>query len=85
MNEYPGTPRAGFAPTSFASEKIAKNTPFHKTIIKAYINTIEYEKIEDKDEIVEKGREVHILSAPFLEVDGEYLKFVDAMKWASKQ
>ena len=29
------------------SEKIAKNTPFHKTIIKAYINTIEYEKIED--------------------------------------
>lgn len=46
---------------------------------------VEYEKIEDKDEIVEKGREVHILSAPFLEVDGEYLKFVDAMKWVSKQ
>lgn len=46
---------------------------------------IEFEEVEDKDIIVEKGRENHILSAPFLEVDGQFYKFVDALKWANNQ
>ena len=29
------------------TENISKNTPFHKTIVKAYINTINYEEIAD--------------------------------------
>lgn len=41
---------------------------------------LEFDIVDDKDEIVEVGRANKILSAPILEVDGKFYKFADALK-----
>jgi len=42
---------------------------------------LEYNTIEDVDKVVEKGREVHITSAPFLVVDGEAMDYKHAVDY----
>ena len=46
---------------------------------------IEFDTVEDKDEIVEVGRANNILSAPILKVDDKVYKFTDALKWVRGQ
>lgn len=41
---------------------------------------IEFEEVNDKNLMIEKG----FMSVPILEVDGEVLKYADAMKWVNE-
>lgn len=41
---------------------------------------INFEEVNDKNLMIEKG----FMSVPILEVDGEVLKYADAMEWVNK-
>lgn len=41
---------------------------------------IEFKEVNDQQIMLDKG----FMSAPMLEVDGEILKYADAMKWVSE-
>ena len=45
---------------------------------------IEYTLHEDKDEVVAKGRELKIMGAPFMVVDGKPYTFTEANKFISE-
>ena len=46
---------------------------------------LEFETIDDEQTVVNTGREHGINQAPFMEVDGEYLKFEDAVKFVNSK
>ena len=46
---------------------------------------LEVETIDDEDTVVSVGNEHGIRQAPFMEVDGEYLKFEDAIKFVNSK
>lgn len=46
---------------------------------------LEFETIDNEDEVVHVGNEHGIRQAPFIEVDGEYLKFEDAVKFINSK
>lgn len=46
---------------------------------------LEFETIDNEDTVVSVGNEHGIRQAPFIEVDGEYLKFEDAVKFVNSK
>ena len=46
---------------------------------------LEFETIDDESTVVNVGREHSITGAPFMEVDGEFLKFEDAVKFVNSK
>lgn len=46
---------------------------------------LEFETIDDENTVVNVAREHGIVGAPFMEVDGEYLKFEDAVKFVNSK
>lgn len=46
---------------------------------------IQYEVVEDAEEVIKKGIESNIKSAPLLDVDGTVMNFSDALKWLNQQ
>ena len=46
---------------------------------------IQYEIVEDAEEVIKKGIESNIKSAPLLDVDGTVMNFSDALKWLNQQ
>lgn len=42
---------------------------------------IEYNKITDREKIVEISNQTGLKSAPILEVDGKFMKFENAVDW----
>lgn len=46
---------------------------------------LEFETIDNEDEVVHVGNEHGIRQAPFIEVDGKYLKFEDAVKFVNSK
>ena len=46
---------------------------------------LEFETIDNEDEVISVGNEHGIRQAPFIEVDGEYLKFEDAVKFVNSK
>lgn len=53
--------------------------------IKLKQSNLEFETIDDEDTVVSVGREHGIVGAPFMEADGEYLKFEDAVKFVNSK
>ena len=45
---------------------------------------LEYSVVDDEDAVVNAGKEHGITGAPILEVDGEFLKFEDAVKFVNE-
>lgn len=46
---------------------------------------IDFEMIDDTDEIVELGNRIGIRTAPILKVDDQYLDFPAAVKWVNER
>lgn len=46
---------------------------------------LEFETIDDENAVVNAAKEHGIAGAPFMEVDGEYLKFEDAVKFVNSK
>lgn len=46
---------------------------------------IDFEMIDDTDEIVELGNRIGIRTAPILKVDDQYLDFPAAVKWINER
>lgn len=44
---------------------------------------VKYNTVDDSEEVVKKGRDNGIMSAPILEVDGKVMAFSDAVKWVN--
>lgn len=44
---------------------------------------IEFDVVDDRDAVVNLGRENKILSAPILKVDDKVMNFTDAVKWVN--
>ena len=45
---------------------------------------LDFETIDDEQTVVNTGKEHGINQAPFMEVDGEYLKFEDAVRFVNE-
>lgn len=45
---------------------------------------IEFDTVDDKDTVVNIGRENKIMSAPILKVDDKVMNFTDAVKWVNE-
>lgn len=48
-------------------------------------SNLEFETIDDENAVVNAAKEHGITGAPFMEVDGEYLKFEDAVKFVNSK
>ena len=48
-------------------------------------SNLEFETIDDEDTVVSVGREHGIVGAPFMEVDGTFMKFEDAVKFVNSK
>ena len=46
---------------------------------------IPHEVVDDDDTVVKVGRDHGIVGAPFMDVDGEFLKFEDAVKFVNSK
>ena len=46
---------------------------------------IEFEVIDDRDEVVKVGIEHCISNAPMLDVDGNVMDYISAVKWVNNQ
>lgn len=52
---------------------------------KMQIKGVSFSVVDNKAEVIKKGEEVGIKSAPFLQVDDEFYNFSDALKWVGEQ
>ena len=48
-------------------------------------SNLEFDTIDDENTVINVGNEHNIRQAPFMEVDGEYLKFEDAIKFVNSK